>query len=130
MPQVSLGWVGCGNRCQLPPPLACPCPVRACAHAPAELASLRQHRDWADRRIAQLIKRVSDAERPVREEAARLMREVQALRVGSRCEAWRPAIRTTACMTGACMLHSSPAVRICLSALPRRLHYPPPSDAA
>lgn len=57
-------------------------PAAPCA---AELASLRAHREWADRRIAQLIRRVGDAERPVREEAARLLQEVQALRVSFLC---------------------------------------------
>ena len=45
------------------------------------MAALRQHREWADRRIAQLIRRVGDAELPLREEASRLLVEVQALRV-------------------------------------------------
>lgn len=52
-----------------------------CLILSAEVAALRQHREWADRRIAQLIRRVGDAERPARQEAARLLEEVQALRV-------------------------------------------------
>lgn len=55
----------------------------ATVHPVAEVAALRQHREWADRRMAQLIRRVGDAERPVREEAARLQSEVQALRVSA-----------------------------------------------
>ena len=46
-----------------------------------ELEALRQHRAWADRRIAALVRRVGEAERPAREEAARLAQEAQALRV-------------------------------------------------
>lgn len=51
------------------------------AQSSAELASLRAHREWADTRIAQLIRRAGDAERPLREEAARLCQVVQSLRV-------------------------------------------------
>lgn len=91
---TSRAWVGCAPRLAATCPPAQP-PARASAHAPAELVSLRQHRDWADRRIAQLIKRVSDAERPVRKEAARLLQEVQALRVGA-CPAGTRRVATTA----------------------------------
>lgn len=47
----------------------------------AELASLRAHQQWANELITQLIRRVGDAERPARQEAARLLQEVQTLRV-------------------------------------------------
>lgn len=46
-----------------------------------ELQGLRQHRAWADRRIAALVRRVGEAEAPAREEAARLSLEAQVLRV-------------------------------------------------
>lgn len=45
-----------------------------------EAASLRQHRDWAQHRLTQLIKRASAAETPARQEAARLATEVKMLR--------------------------------------------------
>lgn len=55
-----------------------------------ELASLRAHREWADTRIGQLIRRVGEAERPVREEAAKLTGEVEALKVG--CTGGKPCV--------------------------------------
>ncbi|GAB4816057.1 hypothetical protein N2152v2_003103 [Parachlorella kessleri] len=70
----------------------CPATVAASLGAPPEpwaaewqrlqeqLASLQVHREWADKRIGQLIRRVGETERPVKEEAAKLAAEVQGLR--------------------------------------------------
>lgn len=43
---------------------------------------LEKHKDWADKKIGQLIKRVTEAERPQKDEAYRLRDEV---RYGSSC---------------------------------------------
>ena len=40
------------------------------------VAVLEKHKDWADKKIGQLIKRVTDAERPQKDEAYRLRDEV------------------------------------------------------
>lgn len=59
----------------------------------AELASLRAHQQWANELITQLIRRVGDAERPARQEAARLLQEVQTLRVSRPQRGHRPCLR-------------------------------------
>lgn len=76
-------------------------PATACAPPapqpclPAEVAALRRHCEWADGRIAQLVRRVGDGEAPLRAEAERLAQEAQALRVRQRkgcgCSAGRLA---------------------------------------
>lgn len=38
---------------------------------------LEKHKDWADKKIGQLIKRVTEAERPQKDEAYRLRDEVR-----------------------------------------------------
>lgn len=56
------------------------CAACATPLTPTEVAALRQHRVWADKRISALIRRVGDAEAPARAEAAKLANEVAGLR--------------------------------------------------
>ena len=42
-----------------------------------KLQILETHKDWADKKIGQLIKRVTDAERPQKDEACRLRDEAR-----------------------------------------------------
>ena len=44
-----------------------------------KLQILETHKDWADKKIGQLIKRVTEAERPQKDEAYRLRDEVRSL---------------------------------------------------
>lgn len=46
---------------------------------------LEKHKDWADKKIGQLIKRVTEAERPQKDEAYRLRDEVCAEPMGTSC---------------------------------------------
>lgn len=47
-----------------------------------KLQILETHKDWADKKIGQLIKRVTEAERPQKDEAYRLRDEVRPLLSG------------------------------------------------
>ena len=49
-----------------------------------KLQILETHKDWADKKIGQLIKRVTEAERPQKDEAYRLRDEVRFSVIGSR----------------------------------------------
>lgn len=58
--------------------------------ASEELQALRQHREWADERIKQLIRRASEAERSAKVEGLRLEARAKVLQVRV---AWRDAAR-------------------------------------
>ena len=67
-----------------PPALARAGSVSATAVSPTDrqaieekLQTLETHKDWADKKIGQLIKRVTDAERPQKDEAYRLRDEAR-----------------------------------------------------